>query len=300
MSTSFTRENNGFSGTTHPTSPMYKKTMKCMSDLQKISDKDNITVNTVAEKVLSQSVPELEAYIRSRNEVPVDTTNGKILQAALLRMEDISTVSRAGNMSDADAAAHVFEAESEAYNQNTAEKGKILTPSTQAAIMVVYNNIMSHMKDRTGSETMGDALDLIRQTLSTPKDHAGTPAANNFSWGSIPDNFDIGAEFGPPTTSNVGVTVPTTDNGGDSSSSVWDLIGNVINNAGAISDAIKQIGGAGASAVNQVGGAVTNIGGNIGSDSISKYVSRNWVSILLFILAIAITIIIIVRVTKRK
>lgn len=295
MSVRFMNPSNGFNGATHPTSSMYTKTMKCMKDLSALAKRDGKSVNEVAVQVLSQSIPELDAYIRSKNEVPVDTDNGKMLQAALLRMEDISTVARAGDISEADALAHIFEGESEAVEINSAEKGKILLPSTQAAIMVVYNNLMAGMKKRTDADTMGDALDLIRQTLQTPKDH--NINYNNFCYSNLCNSFDIGSDFGAaPTTNNAGVVTPTTDNSGDESSNIWDLLNNVIDNAGGIADAAKKIG----STITQTAGGLAGVGSTIGADSIQKYVAENWVKMLLFVIVIAIIIILLVRATKHK
>lgn len=294
MSARWMSKTNGFNGATHPTSKMYVNTMKCVKQMEKMSADSGESINTVAEKILSQSIDELDAYIRSKNEVPVDTNNGKYLQATLLRMEDISAIARAGNISEADALAHIYQAETEAVELNTAERGKILTPSTQAAIMVVYNNLMSGMGDIPGAQTMGGALDLIRQSLQTPKDHV--ILYDNFNYGDLCNGFDIAGDFGAaPTTNNAG-TVKTTDNSGDSSSSIWDLLSTVVKNAGSIANAAGSIG----NTVVKTGNGLSGIGSTIGADSISKYVAANWVKILFFILLIAVVIIIIVKSVKNK
>lgn len=294
---------------------MRQTVSQCMKQMVYYAKKDNTTVYDVAVKILSQSPDELDAYIRSKNEVPADTMNGKILQSALLRMEDISLIARASSIPENEALAHIEEAETEAIKLNTAERGKILTPSSQAALKVVYEELQNQVADSAGTRSFGESLDLIRKTMATPKDHLPAKIiTNNFSWKSVPDNFDFGGIFStdtggspaPSPTPNYGgifssdTSPGTTNNSGDTSSSIWDLIGRIATGAASVAKSVGSIGGSVSQTAGNITGSLNNLGSNVATNALNNYVSQNWWKILLFVIFSVLVIILIARATKHK
>lgn len=321
------RRNNGF-GSTVPQSAMRQKVNKNAADIILISQKDGITPEKVAEKILRMSQDELKKYIQSKGEVPVRTWEGRSLQAALLRMEDISVLSRSMDMTEDQALAHIEEAESDAVRNNTAAKASILTPSTQGALSFVIKNVVNKMKSQNGTTGISDALDLIRVHSATPLNHnidpgtisAASVCANCFDgsdstdsttdFGDTPDLSPVSVTTGlqPVTTSPSingdssnpnfisSVTVaPTTSSvtasGPSSDGSIWSAISSLASASG-------TIGGNIVSTANGLSTVLNNVGGQIGANAISDYLSKNWAYLVAGIIAIAIIIILLTRAAK--
>lgn len=311
---------NNFSGTVTPNSSMRTKVNRDKLNISALAKKDGVTEQQVVDKVLAMSGDELIRYIQSKGEVPVSSFSGMCVQAALLRMEDISVISRSCNMPEYDALCHIEEAESEAVDNNTAQKQAILTPSTQACLQYVYKKITDDVNAATGTKGISTALDYIRKTCATPKNH-NTPAvmSDNFNYNTAvrSNSFDIGSIFGAPTTDTSGVitTAPSGSLGGvyssdpapytsvanpaDNTSSIWSLIGNVVNNAGSIAKAAGSIGSTAVTTANGLNGVLNNLGGGIGASAITQYLTANWWKILLFLVIAAIIIILIFRAAKK-
>lgn len=303
MHTNIKRGHNGFTGSaSSPTSTMRTRVNKNITDLKSIAVQDGVSDQTVAQKVLRFSRDEMTTYVQGKGEVPVRSISGLILQTALLRMEDICVISRTMSMTEDQALAHIEEAESEAVQLNTAARSSILTPSTQAALQVVIDGILSTVGPATGTKGICDTLDAVRNTSATPLNHNVMQDVSNFS-GVLANNFDIGDIFGPaPSTDTEGVTSSSgtpPQNGADDSKSIWDLIGQLASNAGSIAGAANSVGNTAVNTANGLGGVLNNIGGGIGASSIEQYLSANWWKILLFILVIVVIIIILIRVANK-
>lgn len=276
-----------------PSSAMRTATAKQSSELKSVAKRDGLTDKDVAVKVLSMSQNEINNYIRARGEVPVDTLPGRILQAALLRMEDISLVQRTTGISEDAALAHVEEAESDAVKNNTAERLKILKPSTQAALNEIIDQIVNEVSGKTTATGISGSLDVIRRSMITPRSHNSLPS--NFTSTMIVkgayNGFDISTEFPPaPPTNNSG-SIPATGpaNSSDDSKTIWDLI-----------TAIGATSGQVAGAVNSIGGSLNQIGGGIGASSIEQYLSANWWKVFLFILVAIVITVILIRVSANN
>lgn len=297
---------NNFSGTATPGSTMRTKVEKNKKDIKSLSAKDGISNEKVAEKVLKSSGDELIKYVTSKGEVPVRSISGLILQAALLRMEDISVISRSCNMSEYDAISHIEEAESEAVDNNTSAKQFILTPSTQAALQYIYNRITGDVNAATGSSGISGALDFIRKTMATPLNHNTPVMSDNFNYGGVANTFDInsldGINWGDTSDNPLVSSTPTSApaNPSDSSNSIWDLIKNVAASASSIASSAKSVGSTAVSTASGLSGVLNGIGGGVGASAISQYLSANWWKILLFMVAISVIIIMIARAAKNK
>lgn len=279
-----------FSGAAAPNSSMFNKVNKCKKQIMELAKAAGVSLQDESITILKNSDSELDAYIRSRNEVPVDTINGRILQSALLRLEDYSLVARTTGVSDAEAVMDTMKAESEVVDMNGPDTHKILTPSTQAALHIVIDQLCQQMYDMTSAKSYSDTLDLVRQSVASPKDH--NIPADNFSWGTISNKANYAVGDTDTNTGTLGaVTVyPTTDNSGDGSSSVWDLLGNVVDNASSVSNAAKSIGQTITSTAQGVSQAIGTTGSNIGAAAIGQYISQNILPIFLFIILIVLII----------
>lgn len=276
---------------TIPDSKLKNHVKKQRIAITAISKRDNKTDEIVAMQVLSQSQNEIINYIRSRGETPVDTFPGRVLQAALLRMEDICVVARTMGISEDAALAHVEQAESEVVEHNTADKNRILKPSTQAALSVVIDNVVREMTSKAGTQGLCEALDAIRKVTFTPKNH-NSPVDNFTAARTVKmyNSFDISTDFPPPPSTPPTIPInPPPVNPEDDSKSIWDIIAAIGSSAGQV-----------AGAVNSIGNSVSDIGSNIGAQSIQKYISDNWLKIFAFVLVIVVIIIILLRVTRNK
>lgn len=300
------RHKNNFTGTKTPGSTMRTKVEKNKKDIQTLATKDGVSKNKVVENVLKQSQDELIKYVTSKGEVPMRSFSGLVVQAALLRMEDISVISRSCGISEYDALCHIEEAESEAVDNNTAAKQFILTPSTQACLQFVYNKITSDVNAATSGNGISDALDYIRKTVATPLNHNSTVMSDNFNYGGVANYFDINSldgSFGGVDLTGYDPSAPAAPapaNPSDSSSSIWDLIKNVTTGAASIAGSIKSIGNSATSTAAGLNGVLNNVGGGIGASAISQYLSANWWKILLFGVVLFVIIILIARASKNK
>lgn len=307
MAARFTADTNGFSGTNTPGSKMKTRVESDCKELTTLAASAGTSEEAVAVSVLSKERDKLERYIQSKGEVPVSTINGVIVQAALLRMEDICVISRSSNMSEEDALAHIQEAESEAVAQNTAAKNAILPPSTQACLTIIYKNITSKVNTGTNTQGICAALDYIRQSSATPLNHNTPVMSDNFNYGGTvrANNFDLGGVFSEdtgavdPSVANSGVFSEdtsgegTTNNPSDNSSSVFNLINNITKSA-------TTVGGSITSTAAGLSNTLNSLGGGVGASAISQYLSQNWWKILGFIILVVLIIIVMIHATKNK
>lgn len=292
-------------GNSIPTSTIRKRRSEIESQLQPFADAEKVSAKIVVSNILKNSGEELGNYIISNGETPATTVQGKIIQAALIRMNQIATVARVRDSSEESALAHIEEAESEATDMNTAGADEVLKPETQAALKFVYENIAKQVHDKTGANSLGEVIESLKKVVATPVNgFTGTnfEAPDNFDWASVTDALS-GATNSSDTAITAGsinaASAASSSGSDDSSSSVWDIIDNVAGALNSAAGAIRNLGGATGGAINTVGGAVNNQGSNIGAASIQKYIAANWGKILLFVIVTVLIIIIIVR-AKRK
>ena len=263
------------------------------------------TIEAVAQSVLENSRDTLEQYIRYKGEVPNQTISGIIAQAALLRMDDIATIASATDISEDDALNEMETAESEAVEINSPDKQNVLPPDVQAALNVVIDGLLTRMKQKGGISSVKDTMNAIKASgsatplnnVKNPDNLAGEPYKGKPS-GNVDADYAIGDIFGPaPTTVAAPIQVANPD---DSSSSIWDILNQLANTATQVAGAIKSVSGSVNSTTQTVQGAINTAGGGVVSTGISQYVSKNWITILAALLAVAIIIILIVRATKSK
>jgi hypothetical protein len=308
-------------------------------EILRIAKVNNTTPEAVAETVLTNSGDVLEQYIRSKGEVPNDTIQGIIAQAALLRMDDIATISAATDISEDSALREIEEAESEAVELNTPDKENVLNPQIQASLNIVINNLLSKMKQAAGTTDIKGAMKLISQRMATPLNNVRNPdnavgpylgrplgpvESNSFQGpftgnasqpgdspykgkpvGVVEANYAIGDDLFPsgiinPTTPTVQLTNPTTVNADDNSSSIWDILTGIAQTASAVAGAVKQVGGAVQQTGTAVSGTVNTLGGGAVNSGLNTYVKQNWIYIVVVIIVMILIIILVARGINKK
>lgn len=151
-----------------------------LAQLAQGSGKD---INTVVRMVLNQSRPELENYIRSKGETPVSTLDGVIVQAALLRADDIATVSNATGLNDNESLQSIEQGESEAVLNGTSDADDVLPPDTMAALNVVINYFSGLMHNQTGANSLAEAMQAAKGSVATPLN--STSSFQGFNMGEL-------------------------------------------------------------------------------------------------------------------
>lgn len=252
-------------------------------------------LGVIVSKVLSQSIPELQAYVQARGEVPSDSPKALALQAALLRALEVGTMANSIDTDDKDALQLIEESEQQAIEDNTADAGHIMRPDTAAAITMMLYRMAERYKKRGGTGRMSDlANDLRRSAGANTFDtvSCGMCAANNADGGFI--------FYTPEQEQETTGSVTDTSTG---SGSFWE---NLFDGIDKTVDAITKVTGAvqttTANVKNTAGsifGTVTDIGSDIGSQSIDKYISENWLKIVGVIIGIIIITILIARVGSK-
>ena len=295
MAEYYTENSNCLQGDKSPRAKPISYNGKERIDIQKkiaqLAAQDGTTEKQLTVNILNNLTSQLVPYIRAHGETPVQTANGIALQAALLRANDIATIARSANISDADALNEIETAETEATQLNTGEADEVLPLMAQAALLNVIDELHNQFSGNFGCRNLSDTMGLVKKSgQATPLEDAknqNISKADNFDLGSIIDvsNPPFQQDLaGGGTTTN-----PTTNNSSDNSSSIWDLIGNITKAAGQVSTAIKQVGQAAQTTVN-----------TSSANAINNYVKTNWLQLLLIVAAIIAVIILLVHATKNK
>jgi len=279
----YTENSEDFSGNKIPASKnpslIETQTDAAYRKIKAAASSSDSTMEQISLNFLLGKTDKLEQYIRSKGETPVNTDNGVIMQAVILRMNDIHVIATAGKLTEDQAFREIQEAESEAIVNSTMDKDLVLAPDVQAAL----NCIIIYFLTKFPSNSIADAIAMIKETNVTPVNNA------------IGDTID-------PTTLqplNITLTPATADTNGASSDSFWDTLNKIAATATTVAGAIKQTSGAVSSGVLSVSNAVQTVGANTGASAISLYFQRNGLTILIIVLlAIALTIIL-VRVSRN-
>lgn len=260
-----------------------KQTVRAYKKIKAAATSADTTPEDIALKFLKTKLDALERYIRSKGEVPSTNNDGIIVQACLLRMQDINVISSAANLSEDDALKEIQAAESEAILNSTADKDNVLDPDTQAALNCLIVVLLTKMEAATGAGDIRSAMNLIKVNSVTP--------LNNF-------NNALGDT--PLTPLDLSLTpATTTDTSGQSSSSFFDILNKIAATAATVSSSIKDVSGAVSGATLQVSNAVQTVGANTGASAISLYMQRNGLTILIIGLLAIVLLIILTRAAKN-
>ncbi len=239
---------------------------------------NDTTVEQVCLDFLLTKTDKLEQYIRSKGETPVNTNNGIVMQAIILRMNDINVVAAAGRLTEDEAFREIQEAESDAILNSTMDKDLVLAPDVQAALNCLINFFLTKFP----TSSIKDALAMVKEVNVTPLNNA------------IGDGMTL-----PTDPMQLTFTPATAGTGGDSSDSFWDTLDKIAGTATTIAGAIKSTSGAVSSGILNVGNAIQTTGANTGASAISLYMQRNGLTILIIVLLAIVLIIILVRVSRN-
>lgn len=296
MSSRYMETSNGFTGdrtpSGKPASKMSNGVERCMKQIVTLAEQDATTAQAVAEKVLKNSDNQLTDYIVSKKSVPKKNKAARIMQAALLRMDDIATVANASQLSDDEAEAEIMEGESEALGMSHPDSGNILSQDIQASLKTIYSGLVVQL----GAKDVSDAVSKMNYYLGFGNKFDNAPGAN-LAGKFKSNNFDISdllPDAGAPTVGATVVANPTPVAGspatsGDDGSSLSDIIGSIVGGVGNIAGTVKS-----------TANALSTTGANIGADSINLYLKQYGLTIVIVLIVIVLVVILIARASTDK
>lgn len=263
-----------------------------------MAKQQSLPVGVVAGKVLSQSIPELQSFVQARGEAPSTNPVSLAIQAALLRATEIGLVSKTIDTDDDDALLIIEDSEQQHVDDNSAETSGILAPDTAAGLALLVGRIAERYRSNGGSGRLQDFVQAL-------KNNASLDNFETVSYKFIADNATGDDEYYDYYKNLIntggGGSTPTTSGG--STGNFWD---NLFNNMDKVVDGITKVTGAINTTVGNVGGTgnaiidkVNDIGGGIGAASISEYMRKNGLTIILVLVGLIILTIIISRAAKR-
>lgn len=258
-----------------------------MASIKKLAREAGVTVDNYITAILTQSVPQLEWYVNSKGEVPLDNPKLLAAQAVILRADDIATLAKAKDTTDDEALAQIELAEQQAIDATSVD-AVVLDPDVAAAVCLgVYE-----LRKRSGGK-LSDILGKMRASSQADNftlNVSGFLSDPTFLQRGRFDNFDISAPTGGPSITDVGGGTS-----GDSGGFDWGSIGDIFDG---ITGAIDAIKGGTSSVGGTINGIINNIKGGaaeVGSTAIQDALMKKLPIILVGILVVAIIIIIIAK-----
>lgn len=147
-----------------------KVRMKAVAAIGDFARLSGISVDKVVTGVLKNSAIELKYYVQSEGEVAAKNWYNLAIQAALMRASEIAFISGALNISDSEAIAELEASEQEVIEAGNPEGKQILTPETDAAILVVIDMLKGVFKKLTGSEKLPDFFAKYKSAVGSNSD----------------------------------------------------------------------------------------------------------------------------------
>lgn len=290
------------------------RSMEIERAMETISMIDGDT-DKVITAVLSKSIPCLNVYVASQNEVPEQSLEALTFQAALLRMADIATISRNLDVSDYDATCLLEQSESEIIERGLPQKKYMLPPDVQACINVVIDAIKAKDVRMGGSGKIRDIVASMKQKAKKASYFVGAdtsmmlqpsygsdyPNLNQYPTASEESSSDdvigVAPPFVPQTSSTPEIEpmpIPVRPTG------VLDFVDKAIDAIKNVKDAVSDAGNTLGDAIDNVKDKVSDIGGEIAADSIQKAILKNLPLVIGVVIALTVIIIIIARASKSK
>lgn len=258
-----------------------------MQSIKKLAKEAGVSVDNYVTAILTQSLPQLEWYVNSKGEVPLENPKLLAAQAVILRADDIATLAKAKNITDDEALAQIELAEQQAIDANSVD-AVVLDPDVAAAVCLgVYE-----LRKRSGGK-LSDILGKMRavsQADNFTLNVSGFLADPAFLQRGRFDNFDIPIPTGGPDITDVGGGSNDDDSGFD-----WGSIGDIF---GSITDVINSVKGTSTSVGGTINGIIDKIKSgatDVGSASIQDALMKKLPIILVGILVVAVIIIIIAK-----
>lgn len=247
-------------------------------------------LNAIVTRLLVSFPDELSAFVIAHGEVPIKGNNVRLaLQAILLRAEDIAKRANAVATSDEDALQAIEDGELSAQSNNTPDNATVLSTDAQAAMKIAIDHMKDEHEKHGGDGTLTSILHDMKQH-AIAAGNVVNDGASNFDLpglATIPvDTGTINPLTGMPTIT--AAPAPQTNTSGivntGSGSGILDTITSILNGVATAAGSVTNA----ANAVGNASGAVHNAIGNIGSNSISTYITQNKSTIIFAVIAIAV------------
>lgn len=320
---------------TLPVSEMTYARQDATDNIVACASKWNTSVEEVVRELGANGMEDLSLYVQSKGESPMDTPDGLLVQAALLRANDIAVVASAQGISDDAALAQIEDEESIHVDQGTGDVDNILPASLQAAVKIVMDTFLQKMTAATGISNMAGAIGKIRTFLSTPLsavpdglegNNVSIVKTNSFTRSLRKKNRAVGddgsGDISDSDSSDDDLPIATSINYGSvvsqntpaaSTSVVAPTTISPTANASVVASSpvagtsftsiltnIATVAGSLGSSITSTANSLSNTASNVGASSIQKYIAANWLQILIFVIAAAFIIMLIAHASKRK
>lgn len=292
------------------------ETYKAYQDITTAAVNNDTTPEEISLAYLLNHLDALEAWIRLKGETPSSANNGIIVQAILIRMQDIHTIATVGKLSEDEALKEIQEAESEAFLLNTADKDTVLNPQIQAALNCLIVVLLNKMEVSANAGDISSALALITQSMATPLNNFD-PSKSNRADGDPSDTIDdttfdfsnVGdtsiADTSPSISpisinapSSISTVAPSVDTNGQSSDSFFQTLDNIAATAKIVASSTSTLSRSISGGILGISNAINTAGANVGASAISLYLQRNGITILIIILIAVVLIMIFARASK--
>lgn len=289
----FTEESRNFAGSkTKGKRPVLNSTLerrKAEKTILKLAQENNIPISTVVTKILTESPNALRRYVVAHNETPEPTAIKLAVQAALIRANEIGTISKALDTDDNDSLLQIEGAEQEAVINSHPDAKNILPTDVQAALKLVLDRVSTQFAASKGSGKLKDFVLKMKQPNGFDLNIASV--LNN------PDNFDIG--YIDPNYGQQWIESNTT-NPPDTTNDIFSIFDKIVTGITKVTTGISGAATTVGDTVNGVLGGVSDTASDIGADSIRKAVTSYLPIIIGGLVAIVAIILIIVYASKRK
>lgn len=311
----FTEESPNYSGdksvSVRDVTKQTKLRQRAERTILKMASDNKVPVETVVQRILLQSLPELRRYVQAKGEAPNSSPLLLAAQATLLRADEVGTIAKALDTNDMDALLQIESAENDAIDNNNADADAFLSPDVAAAVKLTLDHIKNvdvktkgsgNLKDfisRAKQKTKGNGFDLNTAHLLGVPDHEAI-GSKSLGGSDSPNGFDLG--YVDPNAGLNYLTSNEKTSGGFFS--IFDKIVNGINSvsqsvsgaASSVQDAIGSTKNSISNLLNQT----SNTASNIGADSITKAMQQYVPYIIAGVIAITLIIVIAIYASKRK
>lgn len=266
--------------------------------IRKLAQENNETISNVVTTLLLRSLPALQKYVVSQGEKPEENPLKLMVQAAILRANEVATITNATGIDDNDAMLLIEQAENDAVENNHPDAKAILPYDVQAALKLTLDYIAS----RNG--TMKNFLRGVRATFAPRQAYNGYdfPTKNimskSNSWGIWGDTEDDYSD--EPWLGSTGSGSGSTGSGsGSTGGGLFDIFNKITDGikkvSDSVNDTIDNTKGTVSSFLDRIKGSLSDIGGSSVEKGLSKYIPM----IIITIVIIGIIILIAVY-AKRK
>lgn len=174
-----------------------------MGEIYQIAKSNNIPLDYVITKILSNSGGELQTYVQSKGETPLTDPTALALQAVLLRAQDVGTVATALDTTDEDALKTLESALQENIDSNSPEVANSPSIPVQAAIACALQFLSDTATANGQPNTMAGVTKAIQTGASKIRQQSAKTLANNDDDSDDDLNSDLSALIdSDPTTSD--------------------------------------------------------------------------------------------------